>query len=689
MALGNKSILVATVLLAVSVSSEAEELADSISDQHLHEVVVTGQSALARISGVRLGAETLDLAKVASTPALFGENDIVKSITLMSGVHSEGEGAGGFEVRGGTASQNLVTLDGITLYNPSHVMGIFSTFNDNAIGRATLYKGPIPAGYGGATSSVLETSLAPGDMDDYHASATIGVLAAKVKAEGPVVGDRLSFAVTGRRSYVDMFLKMVPRYRHIVMNFYDVTAKLRYRAGQGDYVDLSFTASRDNMCVGDLMRMHWGNVGAAVNWAALRGDSWRFATTASVSGYTTDMGMAIMRSDQELTEYIKTVSVNHRSIYSADSDHVFEIGARSELCRVKSGEFQVNATTQKEVRSGWQNAVWVSYDGRLGDKFAMSSGFRLGVFTALSGSAFHEFMSAGDPVPDFSSRTYLSPEPRVSLKYDIDRCHNIKIGAGMTSQNIHAIRSSATSFPFDRYALTSATVSPERAVQYGAGYCGMSADGDYDWSAEVYIKSLRNVYDYQDGRTMMSSIDLESIILGGKGRSAGLEFMVRKNTGRLTGWLAYTLSKTESRIPGINGGRWYDASNDRRHHFSAVGIYRLNARWELSGSWTYSSGQPLTAPDVKYELGGTTCYYYSQRNGYRTPSTHRLDLSATYTRRGRRFTTRWAFGVYNAYCRYNPFIVYFEDDPSRPSGTRAVQQSLYGLIPSVSYTLKF
>ncbi|MDE6491336.1 MAG: TonB-dependent receptor plug domain-containing protein [Muribaculaceae bacterium] len=682
-------ILIVTVMLAVVCRAGAAECSDSIDRKQLHEVVVTGRSALTRMNDTRLGAETLELAKLASAPALFGENDIIKSITLMPGVHSEGEGAGGFEVRGGTASQNLVTLDGITMYNPAHVMGIFSTFNDNALGRATLYKGPIPAAYGGATASVLEASLAPGDMDSWHASATVGVLAAKLKAEGPVVGDRLSLAVTGRRSYVDMFLKIVPRYRHIVMNFYDVTAKLRYRAGRGDYVDLSVTASRDNMCIGDMMRMHWGNAGASVNWTAARGDSWRFVTTAAISGYTSDMGMAVMRSDQELKEYIKNVSVNHRSIYAIGDDHRVEVGVRSELQRVKSGEFQVNSTTLKEVRSGWNNALWLNYDGGIGGNFAVSAGVRLGLFTSLSGRAFHEFDGAGDPEPDFSSRTYCTPEPRISLKYEISRCHNLKAGVAVASQNIHAIRSSATSFPFDRYALTSATVRPERAVQYGVGYSGMSAGGDYDWSAECYFKSVDNVYDYQDGRTMLSRIDLESIILGGRGRSAGLELMLRKNTGRLTGWVSYTLSKTQTRISGVNGGRWYDAANDRRHHFSVVGIYRLDERWEFSGSWTFSSGQPITAPDVKYELDGVTCYYYSQRNGYRVPSSHRLGLSAAYTIRGRRFTRRWAFGLYNAYCRYNPFIVYFEDDPSKPSGTRAVQQSLYGLVPSVSYTLKF
>ena len=667
----------------------SQEGVDSIPGQQLQEVVVTGQSAFRRVADIRLGTEMLELSKLAETPALFGENDIVKSIALMPGVHSEGEGAGGFEVRGGTSAQNLVLLDGITLYNPAHVMGIFSTFNDNAIGRATLYKGPLPPGYGGATSAVLETNLASGDMDGYHASGTIGVLAAKIMASGPVVRDKLSFAVTARRSYVDLFLKMIPKYSHTVMNFYDLTAKFRYTPRRGDYLDVSLLASRDNMGISDFMSMRWGNIGASVNWIVSRGERWRIVTTGAFTDYTADMGMAVMRVDRQLSEYIRNWSVGSRAVYLPDEGHEFEVGVRSELLNVKSGEFEVNSVREKEIRSGWQNVLWFGYEGRLGRGVSLSGGLRMGLFSALAGNTFNDFVAVDKESPAFPAKSYFDAEPRISLKYDFSELHNLKVGAALTSQNIHAIRSSFTSFPFDRYALTSSGVRPERAVQYGCGYAGMSPDGGYDWSVEGYYKSVSNVYDYRDGRSMFSDINLEDIILGGCGRSYGMEFMFRKNLGRLTGWVAYTLSKTQTRIAGINDGRWYAASNDRRHNASVVALYQIDSGWTFSASWTFSSGQPITAPDMKYEIDGATCYYYSRRNGYRTPPSHRLDLSATYTRQGRRFTTQWSFGIYNAYCRLNPFVVYFEDDDTKPSGTRAVQQSLYGIIPSVSYTLKF
>lgn len=674
----------------VALASTLAIAADTVpAVETLQEVTVTGHGARRRLDAVQIGAEQLELSRLAQVPMLFGENDIIKSISLLPGVHGEGDGAGGFEVRGGTSAQNLVRLDGITLYNPSHVMGIFSTFNDAAIGYATLYKGPMPAEYGGATSSVLDTSLAPGDMEQFHLSATVGILATKVMASGPAVKDRLSYAVTARRSYVDAFLQMVPEYRSTVMNFYDVTAKLHYVPRRGDWIDISFMAGRDNMAIKNVMGMYWGNIGGSVNWVTRRGPNLTFTTTGAVTDYSPDMRMSMMGTDQKLTEYIRDFSVSECVRVTLGDVHSVDFGVRSQLLRVKSAEMEINGNRELDIRSGWENSAWVAYEGSFGDKVSVSSGMRLNIFSVMSGRHFHSFTALSEAEPDFSARSYVSAEPRVSLKYNLSELHNVKSGFGISTQNLHAIRSNTTSFPFDRYALTSATVRPERAVQYGLGYTGMSRDGAFDWSAELYYKTLRNVYDYQDGCSMFSRVNLESIILGGRGRSYGLELMARKNVGRLTGWISYTLSRTRTRIAGINGGRWYDASNDRRHDLSVTAAFRLSDRWNLSGSWVFSSGTPLTAPDVKYELDGTTCYYYSRRNGYQTPPVHRLDLSAVWSRHGRRATTQWAFGIYNAYCRYNPFVVYFEDDPTKPSGTRAVQQSLFGLVPSVSYTVKF
>ena len=672
---------------AREVADSVQEVADSIEVYELEEIIVVDQSARNRVQALP-GSESLELTKLSLTPQLFGEPDIIKSITLLPGVHGEAEGAGGFEVRGGNAYQNLVLMDGMTLYNPSHMMGIFSTFNEDAMSHATLHKGPIPSAFGSASSSVLETQMKPGDRNKYHFSGTIGILNAKVAAEGPIVKDKLSFAVAARRSYVDLFLNLIPKYKGTVMNFYDINAKMRYDVNENNKIDFSFFTSRDNLAVKDVMELHWGNLAGSVNWWSSR-DSWNFYTTGSVTQFTNDMGSSLMDSNNSLKEFIKSFSLNERVTYDVSENHKLEFGLRTELLNVKSGEVSSGDTHQKEIRSGWLNALWVGYEGSFSYRVRINIGLRGSLFSSISSPSFHAFEAFNEVSPDFSSKTYFNLEPRLGIRILLNDCHNINGGVSFTTQDIHGIRATMTTFPFDRYALSSANVKPETARQFTLGYAGMSEEGGWDWSAEAYYKSLDNVYDYKDGVGMFSRISLESIILGGKGRSYGLELMLRKNFGKLTGWIAYTLSKTETKIPGINDGRWYKASNDRRNDISVVGLYQFDKRWTASASWTYSSGRPLTAPDEKYIIDGFTCYYYSERNSYMTPSSHRLDVSATYTKVGKKATSILSFGFFNAYAHYSPFVIYFEDDDTKPSGTRAVQQSLFGIVPSISYTIKF
>lgn len=680
-------------LTAYSQSTASAATPDSIETRILNEVVVTGNSSSQRVANVQLGAERLEMKVLEKTPVLFGEVDIIKSITLLPGVRQESEGSGGYMVRGGTASQNLVQLDGATLYNPSHVMGIFSTFNEDALGGATLYKGLMPSYFGGATSSVLDIQLAPGNMERWHAGGSVGLLAAKAYANGPIVKDKLSLAVSARRSYADLFLKIVPKYRSTVMHFYDVNAKLRYHPRPADYIDASFSMTHDNMGISDIMWMDWGNMAASVKWTARRGDRWKFITTGAYTDYSGDMWMDIMGNRQQLDEYIRTVSLNERASFSIDDTQEIELGYRSELFRVKSGEWSVNNTLEKEIRSGWSNDVWLDYKSEPTEWFSLEGGVRLSVFSSLKGDSFAKLVDyyntgikhEGNGI----EKTYLNLEPRLSLKFTVAGNHALKGGVTASSQNLHAIRTSANTFPFDRYAITSATILPEKAWQYSLGYASSTEDGMWEWSAEGYWKSLQNVYDYRSGVTIFSDINLEKLILGGKGRSYGMELMLRKNRGRLSGWVSYTLSKTQTKIDGINDNRWYDASNDRRHDLNIVAMYDLTDRWSLSASFLFASGQALSVPDAKYQLSGATIYYYGQRNSYRTPTTHRLDISANYRHVGKKFTYEWSIGVYNLYNHYNPYIIYFEDCPDNLSGTRAVQYSMYGIVPSVSYSLKF
>ena len=668
--------------------SIAQNEADTLPVYQLEEIVVFDQSARNRIQNSQLGSETLELSKLSLTPQAFGEADIIKSISLLPGVRNEADGAGGFEVRGGTAYQNLVTMDGMTLYNPSHLMGIFSTFNEDAMSRAILHKGPVPSTFGGASSAVLETYMKPGTPDKFHFSGTIGLLNAKASVEGPIIKDKVSFAVSARKSYLDLFLSIIPEYKGTVINFYDVNAKVRYDVNKDNIVDLSFFLARDNLAVVKLMELHWGNLAGSLNWFSRKGN-WSFNTTGALTDYTTDMGMNIMETDQSLKEYIRSFSINERVSYEIAENHTLELGYRSEIQKVKSGDLNYAETRELEIRSGWQNAIWIGYEGSVSKWFSIVAGLRGSLYSSLTGNKFHDFIGITETIPEFDPKTYFNIEPRLSLKFSINEYNNIKSGFSITTQNLHGLRSTTTTFPFDRYAITSAFVKPETTYQYVLGYAGMTTDGGWDWSIECYYKSMKNVYDYKDGVSMFSNINLESLILQGKGRSFGLEMILRKNIGRFSGWVSYTLSKTETKIPGINEDRWYLSSNDHRNDVAVIGLYKLTDRWDFSASWTYSSGRPLTAPDVKYEIDGMTNYYYSSRNSYKTPPSHRLDLSATYTRIGKKATSIVSLGIFNMYNHYSPYVIYFEDDSTKPSGTRAVQRSLFGIIPSVSYTIKF
>ena len=661
----------------------------------LQEVTVTSRSALKRINEVQIGVEKVEIATLARVPALFGEKDIIKSIQLLPGVKSESDGSGGYQVRGGTSAQNLILLDGATVYNAGHLMGLFSTFNDEALANASLYKGLVPAQLGGGTSSVFDIDTRSGDMQRYHFSGTVGLLSAKVMAEGPIQSDKSSFLFAGRRSYLDIFLKSSKDYKDNTMNFYDANLRLNFRLSPQDMLSLTFFRGRDNMGIDDLMDMSWGNTTAAANWLHTFGDPLYANTQLTYSDFSDDVGIDLMNIHYTMAGHIRHLTLNHRQVWTPTKRHRVNYGLETTYLQLKSAEWDIDFLHQREKRNAWMNSLWVNEEWKLNDHLDLSAGARLHLFTVLGGSPYYQVDAKGNIVETLTPgsgefvKTYADVEPRVSLKWAISQQHSVKIGYSRTSQDIHAIRGSSASMPFDRYTMTSNIVSPEQADQVAAGWTAITRDGAYDFSLEGYYKDIRNVYDYRDGKSFHSEIEIERLILGGKGRAYGLELAAHKNEGRLTGWLSYTLSWVENKIEGINGGEWYTAPNDRRHDLAVVGMYHLNDRWELSAAWRYNTGQALTAPSAKFEVDGHTYYYYAERNGYRAPAYHRLDLSATYSRQVGRTTQQWAFGLYNAYNRYNPYVITFENDDTKPSGTKTVQTSLFGIIPSVSFTIKF
>lgn len=684
--------MLSAIISALFFTPAMEE--DTIRTQNLDEVVVTSNGAHQRVQSVQAGAEQLQLKELTAAPSLFGENDIMRSLQLLPGIKAESDASSSFQVRGGTAAQNLVLYDNAPIYNVGHLAGLFSTFNDDALGSATLYKGLLPAQYGGASSAVLDITGRTGDKQSLHGGASIGLLSAKALLEGPIVKNKASFLITARRSYLDTFMKLVKKYRNNTLFFYDVNAKADWNIGKRDQLFLTFFTGYDRIALEDMIDIRWHNLAASLKWLHHINSAGSYAqTTLLHSDYRTDNGIDMFGSSIWFDAHIRQESLRH-DLHLELGRHQIDAGLQSSLMNVKSAEWKIVNNHEKEQRRAWENALWLNGIFSLTKNFTASAGLRLSAFSPLGGSLYYDIEDNGEIGWFYSYgsnqivKTHINIEPRASLNYKLSDDTSLKLAYARTSQNIHALRNQNTSTPFDRYTISSNIVKPEIADQVSIGVFMMTPSQDYDFSLEAYYRKVDNVLDYRDGKSFSSEIEIERLILPGEGKGYGVEMSARKNTGRLTGWLAYTLSWSKTRIDGVNGGRWYDANNDRRHDISIAAIYRLNKRWTLNAAWLFNTGQAFTAPSGKYQIEDNWVYYYAERNGYRAPDYHRLDISAVWKKRYRKTTHQWAFSIYNLYNHYNPYLINFEDSENG-ARTRAKQYSLFGIVPSATFSIDF
>ena len=682
------STLLLTALVAMPITP------DTLRQEQLDEVVVKSNSARQRLRQIQTGAEQVQLKDLTNSPQLFGEHDIMRSMQLLTGVKSESDASSSFQVRGGTSAQNQILVDIAPVYNVGHLAGLFSAFNSDALVSATLYKGLLPAQYGGASSAVLDIIGKTGNKSEYHGGASIGLLSAKGTIEGPIVKNKAAFLVTARRSYMDMFLKLSPDFKGNTLYFYDINAKADWTINENNQLFLSFFTGHDRTALEDMVDIRWNNLSTSLKWLHHFGSNAYAQSTAYYSGYQTDNGIDFLGMNIWFSGHIRQTGFR-QDFHANLGKYRLDAGLQTALLNVKSAEWKQVSLHEKEQRRAWDNAFWLNLMVPITKKLDVSAGLRVSAFSPLGGSLYYDLEDNGDIAWYYNYgknqivKTHTVLEPRLSVNYQLSPVASLKFGYTRTSQNVHALRNQSTATPFDRYTMSSNIVKPEVADQVSAGLFMMTPNQDYDFSAEVYYRQIDNVLDYRDGKSFSSEIEIERLLLGGKGRAYGLELCAHKNTGRLTGWASYTLSWSENKIEGINGGEWYTASNDRRHDITIVALYQLSSQWELSATWRYNTGQALTAPSAKYEIDGTTWYYFAERNGYRAPAYHRLDIGATYTKELSRATRIWTFGLYNAYGRYNPFTIHFEDDDKKPSGSKAVLTALFGIVPSVSFTLKF
>ncbi len=656
-------------------------------------VTVSANSPLERVASVQLGVERIELDMIMKTPSLFGQRDIIRSLTLLPGVKAESDASSGFQVRGGSSSQNLVLLDNMPIYNAGHLLGIFSIFNDNVISYASLYKGLMGAEFSGGSSSVLDIGAKGGSKEEFSGSASIGLLASSIYLEGPIWREKLSFSFGARRSYMDMFLYFFEDYRNNTLYFYDINAKLDYKVNDSNDLSLSYFRGKDNLGMTDLMAMDWSNQSFALQWFRRYSDRLTHRTSLTLSQFDSGCTFDMLEMDSAMLGFISNYGFKHNFDLQLGERHSLKFGAQLNYIDLVSAEWQTTQVHLRETFGGVEGGVWLSEQWRVSDKFTLSAGLRLGVYAP----AYYKLLeddSVGEQSVNYSlsesmDECYIYLEPRLTMNYRLTERQSLKAGYSRTTQSIQAVGTTTMSLPFDRMMMCSASIAPQVADQVSLGYIFLTQDDTYELNVEGYYKHIDNVYDYRDGMDFTSDVVMEDIILGGEGRSYGLEATLKRNIGKFTGWIGYTLSWSESRIEGISSGEWYTSSNDRRHDVSMVAIYSVSPRWDLSASWVFNTGQALTAPSAKYTIGGETYYYYAERNGYREPNYHRLDISATRTKLHKRMTSELSFGFYNLYNRKNPFMVSFFESESSSSGTVAVQTSLFGMIPSVSYTMNF
>ncbi len=682
------------LLIALLPMAAAAQDTTTVKGEQLQEVIVNANNAQRRLSSVQIGAEQIQMKELTSAPALFGEVDVMRSIQLLPGVKSESDASSSFQVRGGRSAQNGILYDEAPVYSVGHLAGLFSAFNDNALAGATLYKGLVPAQFGSATASVFDIVGRTGRTDRWGGNVSIGLLSAKGSIEGPVVKDKLGLLFNIRRSYADLFLKMTD-YRDNSLYFFDTNLKLDYKFNERNRLFLSFFASHDKTALSETADMQWTNMAGSLSWLhQFRGQS-TSQTTLFASSYDTDNGISFLGLNIAYLGHIRHAGLrqNFRLVFGK---HELNTGLQSMLTDVKSAEWTRWKNHEKEQRKAWDNSAWLNWQYTPVKQLSLSAGVRFTAFSALGGPYYYEIDDKGNITWIYQRsknkpvKTHLTIEPRVSMVYQPTEQWSIKAGYSRISQNIHALRNQNTSTPFDRYTISSNLVKPELSDQVSLGLFYMTPTQDYDFSLEGYYRHVDNVLDYRDGVSFASAIEIERLVLAGEGRGYGAEFCARKNTGRLTGWLSYTLSWSQTRIDGISQGQWYDANNDRRHDINIVATYQLNDAWTLNATWVYNSGQAFTAPSAKYQIVDNFIYYYAERNGYRAPDYHRLDVSATWSKKLKsgKLTREWSFGIYNLYNRYNPFLIRFEDS-QYGRGTKAKQYSLFGIVPSVSFNLKF
>ncbi len=669
----------------------------------LMSVTVNSRKRNENVTKPLMGVQKLSVNEIKNVPVLFGEKDVLKTIQLLPGVKSAGEGSSGFYVRGGAADQNLILLDEATVYNASHLLGFFSSFNSDAIKDLTLYKGAMPAEYGGRLSSVVDIKMNDGNNQEYHANGGIGLIASRLNVEGPITKDKGSFIVSGRRTYADLFLKL-SRDSSINKNslyFYDLNLKANYKINDNNRVYLSGYFGKDNLGFGGNFGIDYGNSTGTVRWNHVFNSRLFSNTSLIYSNYNYNIRINSGNNNIIIKSKIEDVSLKQDFQYFINNDNKINFGFNVIHHGISPGIVDASESSSflpqnLPVKNAYENAAYILHEYAPTEKIKLNYGLRLSSFSIMGPGDFNTYDSAGNIVYTRTVtnsgvvKSYINLEPRISASYQLAASQSVKASYTRNVQNLHLLSNSASTNPTDLWIPSSPNVKPEIADQVAIGYFRNFSDNKYEFSAEVYYKTMQNQIDYKNGAQLRANANVESQLLYGKGRAYGLELFLKKRYGALTGWVSYTLSRTERQINNINRGDWYPAKQDQTHNLAVVAIYQASKKWTLSSNFVYNTGNAVTFPSGKYQVNGQTAFYYTERNGYRLPAYHRLDFSATLQgKKTKKWESSWTFSLYNVYGRENTYSIEFQDDPDDPSKTQALQTALFRWVPSVTYNFKF
>ena len=691
------------VTLTMNITLDAEL---QPSKETLKEVEITSDQANRNVSRPEMSTFKMDMKTIQRIPSLMGEVDIIKAIQMLPGVQPVSEGGSGFSVRGGAADQNLILLDESTVYNASHLMGFFSVFNNDAIRDVKLYKGDIPPVYGGRLSSVLDVRMKEGNSKRYEVNGGIGLIASRLTIEGPILKDRMSFILSGRRTYADLFLGLSKNkeLKDNKLYFYDLNIKVNYRVDGKNHLYLSGYFGRD-VFKNPFARMNWGNGTGTIRWNHLFNQKLFANFTFIYSDYRYFLGTPEGgTSSFELTSSMRDAGIKGDFSHYLNTNNTFRFGFSAVYHMISPGlaKGTGSESSYSEVKVpdsySLETGIYAGNEQRTWERFVFKYGIRLSMFQDIGPGTVYNYDpdylvidSTVYPAGRFY-QTYLGIEPRLGILFEINANNSLKASYARTTQYLQLAQNSSAGTPLDIWFPASPNIRPQVSDQVAAGYFRNFRHNTVEASVEVYYKAMNHTIDFIDFAQLLLCDTIEGQVRPGRGWAYGAEFLVRLSEKKVGGWLSYTLSRSVRQVPGINDGRPYPAPYDKPHNVALVVNYQFAKRWGVSANWVYATGNPVTFPTGRAEIGGKVIPIYSDRNAYRYPDYHRLDLAVTFSSKeqeNRRFRWDINLSVYNVYNRHNTWSINFVQDKEDPNVTYAEKIYLFGIVPSLTFNFHF